>query len=84
MFVILPNDTVQYLGQYVGFIFDRYSIMYFGDNGILRLDYRIPSETKSVCYTGHSSCYILLETSNVIAFSRNLLETRDEVEKNAI
>ncbi|KFZ23735.1 hypothetical protein V502_01786 [Pseudogymnoascus sp. VKM F-4520 (FW-2644)] len=50
-------------GQYMAFIFDSYSITYFGSEGIVQLDYRTPAERKSMLAAAHSSRYITLNFS---------------------
>jgi hypothetical protein len=58
--VPLRSDFASYLGQYLGFTFDKYSITYFGNKSIVRLDYRISIEISGVYNTGYSSRYIPL------------------------
>lgn len=56
------KDFYPHLGQYIAFIFDSYSITYFGSKGIVKLDYRMHHELAAI----HSSRYITLDVSHEV------------------
>lgn len=62
--IALDDSFSQTLGQYIAFIFDSYSVTYFGSMGIVKLDYRMHDENKLAAI--HSSRYITLNVSHEV------------------